>query len=107
MNAEERIQMLKQIPPQSNFEKKQKVRTSIILTLATVISILFLFYAFKQKLEAERQRDIATVLKEEAMKSREQAEKMRLTAVYQQMQAEKARVAAEEALAACEKSKKK
>ena len=107
MNAEERIQMLKQIPPQSSFEKKRKIKTTIVLTLATLISLLFLVYAFIKKLEADKQREIAVIEKMEAERQRTLAEQMRLTAVYQQMQSEKARVLAEEALAACEKSKKK
>ena len=107
MDAEERIQMLRQIPPQSNFEKKQKMRTAIVLTLATIISLLFLVYAFMQKLEADKQRAIAVAEKMEADQQRAEAEKMRLMAEYQKIEAEKQRALAEEALAACEKSKKK
>jgi hypothetical protein len=107
VNAEERVQMLKQIPPQSNFEKKQKIKTAIVLTLATVVSILFLVYAFMQKLEADKQRSMAVAAQQEAEKQRGEAEKMRLTVQYQLMQAEKQREAAAAALAACEQSKRK
>jgi len=107
MNAEERIDMLKQIPPQSNFEKKQKIRTAIVLTLATFISLMFLIYAFMQKQESDRQAEIAIAAKEEAMAARQEAEKMKLVAEYSRMEADKQRALAEEALLNCEKSKKK
>ena len=107
MNAEEQIRNLKHIPPLSNEEKRKKIMTSIVLTMATLISVLFLVYAFVQKLEADKQRALAVEAMEEANKQRTEAEKMRITAQYQQMQAEKSRTQAEEALAACEKSKRK
>ncbi len=56
MNAEEQIQMLKQIPPQSKAEKSRNLRRAVVLAMATVVSVLFLVYAFVQKLEADNQR---------------------------------------------------
>lgn len=107
MNAEDQIRNLKQIPPLSKEEKRKKVMTSIILTLSTIISILFLIYAFMQKLEADMQRKAAEEARIEAEHQRTEAEKMRLTAEYAKAEAEKQRALAVEALAACEKSKKK
>ena len=81
--------------------------TSIVLTLGTFMSILFLIYAFMQKLEAEKQTAMAVEAKIEAEKQRTEAEKMRLTAIYHEHEAVQQRKLAEEALVACEKSKKK
>lgn len=106
MNAEERIQMLKQIPPDSNFEKKGKFRTAIVLTLATVISILFLVFAFIQKLEAEKQREISERLQMEAERQRELAVQQKIAAEYQLRQAEQNATEAAKALEECQNSKR-
>lgn len=107
MSAEDQIRNLKQIPPLSKEEKRKNMRTSIVLAMATLISILFLIYAFMQKLEADKQRALAVASMEEANKQRAEAEKMKLTAQYQEMQARKQAEAAEAALVRCEESKKK
>src|SRR5688572_33137471 len=101
MNAEDQIRNLKQIPPRSKEETRKKITTGIVLAMATVISVLFLVYAFVQKLEADKQRALAVEATKEAEKQRTEAEKMRITAQYQQMEAEKSRAQAEAALAAC------
>ena len=100
MNAEDQIRNLKQILPLSNEEKRKKIKTSIVLTMATLISVLFLMYAFVKKLEAEKQTKIATKQRELAIQNFKKAQAAR-------EEAEKQRALAEEALAACEKSKKK
>ena len=107
MNVEDQIRNLKQISPLSKEEKRKKIMTSIVLTGATVISVLFLTYAFIQKLEADKQREFAIMAKMEADQQRAEAEKMRLTAEYQRREAEQQRALALEALAACEKRKRK
>jgi C4-dicarboxylate-specific signal transduction histidine kinase len=107
MNAEDQIRNLNQIPPLSKEERRKKIMTSIVLTMATLISVLFLVYAFMQKQEADKQRAMVVEAKMEADHQREEAVKMRLTAEYAKMEAEKQRDLAVEALAACEKSKKK
>jgi len=80
MNAEERIQMLKQVPADSNFERKRKIRTAIALSVATALSVLSLIFAFIQKQEADRQRNVAVEQRMEAEKQREQAEQQRIIA---------------------------
>lgn len=106
MNAEERIQTLKQIPPDSNFQRKQKIRTAIALTLATLISILFLVYAFIQKLEAEKQYEISERLRIEAEAQKKVAEHLKAAAEYQRMLAEKNASEAAKALEECRNGKK-
>jgi preprotein translocase subunit SecF len=107
MNAADQIRNLNQIPPVSKEEKRKKMMTSIVLTMGTLMSILFLIYTFMQKLEADKQTEIAVKAKMEADRNRIEAETMRITAEYHQKQAVQQRALAEEALAACEKSKKK
>ena len=106
MNAEEKIQMLKQVSPDSNFEKKRKVRTAIVLTISTLVSVLFLIYAFVQKLEADKQREIAVKSQLEAEVQRAAAERQREVAEYQRMLAEKSALEAAKALEECRNSKK-
>jgi cell division protein FtsX len=114
MNAEEQLRKLKQIPPLTKEEKRRKLMTAIVLSLATLLSVLFLVYAFVQKLEAEKQAELAIEMKVEADRQREEAERQRVTALYAQHQAvaakeeaDKQRSLALEALVNCEKSKKK
>ncbi|GEM_PF-2368119 len=107
MNAEDHIQKLKKIPPLTKEEKRKQLTTAIVLALATLLSVIFLLYAFIQKLEADKQTALAIEMRMEAEKQREEAERQRLMAEYQKMEAEKQRVLALEALANCEKSKRK
>lgn len=106
MNAEDQLRKLKQIPPLTPEEKRKKVVTAVVLAISTLISVLFLIYAFMQKLEADAQREIAVQLKVEAEKQREMAEVNRKVAEYAQREAEVQRKKAEEALAECQKSKR-
>ena len=107
MNAEDQIRNLNQTPPLSKEEKGRKIMSSVVLTLATLISVLFLVYAFMQKQEADMQRKAAETAKMEADIQRAEAMKMRVETEYAKMEADKQRALAVEALAACEKNKKK
>jgi choline-glycine betaine transporter len=113
MDAEEQLRKLKQITPITKEEKRKQLRTSIVLALATLLSVLFLVYAFIQKLEADKQAELATEMKMEAERQRAEADKHRLTAEHERHQAmaardeaERQRALAEEALANCQKSKR-
>jgi hypothetical protein len=107
MSAEDQINMLNQIPPQSNFEMKRARKTALVLATTTIISILFLIYAFLQKKEADKQAVIAVEMKMEAEKQREIAEASREMAVLAQQEAERQRILADKALADCERNKRK
>lgn len=114
MSAEDNIDMLKQIPPLSEYEKKRRWRTSFMLAFATAVSVLFLIYAFMQKMEADKQaataqkfRIEAEVLQSLAEKQRMAAEKAREEAVMAQQEAERQRQLAEQALVNCEGNKRK
>ena len=106
MDADEQIRKLKQIPPLSKEEKRSKLKTFIVLSLATFISVLFLVYAFIQKLEADKQKEVSVQFIVEAQKQREEAEKQRAMAFAAQKEADKQRVLAIEALKNCEKNKR-
>ncbi|MFZ2906352.1 MAG: hypothetical protein WAZ98_09130 [Cyclobacteriaceae bacterium] len=69
--------------------------TAVILGIAALIAILFLFYANLQKIASEKNLQIAQEEKAEATKQRKFAEDQRITAEYQTKQAEKAREAQE------------
>lgn len=106
MNAEEQLRNLKQIPPLTKEEKRRKIMTAITLAFAAAISVLFLLYAFIQKQEAEKQKELSVQLKAEAEKQREIAEHQRLLAEKAMEEAMRLRVLAEEALRNCENRKR-
>jgi Flp pilus assembly protein TadB len=106
MDAQDRIQMLKQIPPISKEEKSRKLKSSIILFFATLISILFLVYAFIQKQEADKQKEIAVRAMTMAEEQRAEAEQQRRAAEAARIEAVNQQALAAEALANCEKNKK-
>jgi WD40 repeat protein/energy-coupling factor transporter ATP-binding protein EcfA2 len=80
-------------------EQKRKLqrarRTALVLATATIISVLFLIYAFIQKLEADNQREVAISAQLEAEKNFKLAEIQRLAAETAKEQAEKAQQEAE------------
>lgn len=82
-------------------EQKRKLqrarRTALVLATATVISLLFLIFAFVQMLEAERQENLAKENLARAVESEKEAQKQKDLAVEQKRQADIARDAADEA----------
>lgn len=80
---------------------------NILLIVMTVLALMFFVFGYIQKLETDKQTELAYALKVQAEQARLEAERMRLAAQYHQMQAEKQKASALEALAACEKSKGK
>ncbi len=69
--------------------------TAVILGIAALIAMAFFFFAFLQKIEAEKNFVEANTQKIEAEKQRVEAEKQKITAVYERAQAEKAKNEAE------------
>jgi WD40 repeat protein len=65
--------------------------TAIILGIAALIAMLFFFFGYLQKIESDKQTDLARAGQVEAEKQRIAAEKAQLTAKYQQEQAVKAK----------------
>jgi len=55
--------------------RKNVIKTAIILTLSAIVCVLFLMYAFAQKAEADKQREIAEQQSVAAMAARREAEK--------------------------------
>jgi hypothetical protein len=80
-------------------EQKRKLqrarRTALVLATATVISILFLIFAFVQMLEAERQEKLATANAERAEKAKIEAQASETRAVAAKEEADKQRKEAE------------
>ena len=66
-------------------EQKRKLqrarRTALVLATATIISVLFLIYAFIQKLEADKQREAAVLAQVKAEENFNEAEKQRKVAL--------------------------
>ena len=83
------------------------IKKNILLGVMTILALIFFVFGYIQKIEADRQTELALTLKQEAETQRVEAEKMRLMAEYHQMEAEKQKASVLEALAACEKSKRK
>jgi hypothetical protein len=106
MKAEDHIRNLNQIPPISKEEKGKKLRTSIVLTLSTVVSILFLMYGFMQKQEADRLKMDVVKFQKIAMDAQTMGEQQRLAAMAAQQEAEAQRIIAIQALTECNKTKK-
>lgn len=113
MKAEDQINMLNQIPPLSNLEKKRKLRASIVLFVATTVSVLFFVYAFLQKKEADKQfvqaeqrRIELEALKVDLQETRNMAENARREAEAAQIEAERQRALADQALENCKKNKR-
>jgi WD40 repeat protein/energy-coupling factor transporter ATP-binding protein EcfA2 len=94
--TEQRIKELEQK------RKLQRVRiTALVMAGATVISLIFLVFAFIQKSEADKQRDIAETekmkaveLRNQAVRSKDEADKAREQADLRRTEAEAARNAA-------------
>lgn len=80
-------------------EQKRKLqrarRTALVLATATVVSLLFLIYAFVQKMDADRQRDLAVKLKNEAETAKNAAVASERKAVLAKEDADRQRTAAE------------
>jgi len=113
MDAEEQLRRLKQTPQPTPNEKKRKMVSSILLALATLLSVLFLVYAFVQKLEADAQREKAVVAQQQAEESFVEAERQRRIALEEKQKAEIAkleadrqRAIAQQALEDCKKTKR-
>lgn len=111
MRAEDNINMLKQIPPPSNFEKQRARRTAVVLAASTIISILFFIYAFLQKLEANKQAATAQKFRVEAEALRVEAENQREIAEQERKRTQSAlqeamiqHERAEQALADCKRN---
>jgi WD40 repeat protein/energy-coupling factor transporter ATP-binding protein EcfA2 len=71
--------------------------TAIILGIAALIAMLFFFFGYLQKIEADNKTEIALEQRAEAEKQRIIADKQKLEATFQQKQAEKARDEAQRA----------
>jgi energy-coupling factor transporter ATP-binding protein EcfA2 len=84
-------------------EQKRKLQrartTAIVLATATIISILFLIYAFLQKIEADVQRDLAEGQRIEAQEQRDRAVILQLKAEEAEKVANDERQKAVDALA--------
>lgn len=82
-------------------EQKRKLqrarRTALVLATATVISIMFLIFAFVQKLDADRQRDRAVVLQKQAEDAKLAAQESEKRALLAKEDADRQRLAAEQA----------
>lgn len=91
-------------------EQKRKLqrarRTALVLATATVISILFLIFAFVQMLEAERQQKLAIENADRAKKQEQIALKAQALAETQRKAAELAREEAVEAKEEADKQRK-
>jgi type II secretory pathway component PulC len=106
MDAEEQLRRLRQTPQSTPDEKKRKMVSSILLTLATLLSVLFLVYAFVQKLEADHLRVEAENLRVESVRQERLAKEAQAMAELQQAAAEKAKAEALQALADCKRNKR-
>ena len=113
MNADEQLHKLKQDQPLTKEEKRKKVITAIVLAVSTLISVLFLIFAFMQKMEADKLKEEAVAAQVKVIEVQKMAEAARKEADLQRMIAEKNMATAMEqkALAAkaledCKKSKR-
>lgn len=105
MDAEEQLRRLRQTPQPTPEAKKRKMASSILLTLATLLSVLFLVYAFVKKTEADKLRVEAENLQVEAVRQERLAREAQAMAELNRAAAEKAMAEALQALADCRKSK--
>lgn len=88
--TEQRIKELEQK------RKLQRARvTALVLATATIVSLLFLVYAFVQQLEAKRQEQLALQAKDEALRLKDEAEEQRSLALAEKQRAEAAQKEAE------------
>lgn len=106
MDAEDQLRKLRQTPQPTPEAKKRKMVSSILLTLATLLSVLFLVYAFVQKLEADKLRVEVENLYHEAKRQELLAKEAQAMAELQWLAADKAKAEALQALAECEKNKR-
>lgn len=103
-----------QQPTQTPRPSKSKgLVKNILLIVLAFTSLLFFAFGFIQKIEADKQREIAVKAQIEAENNFKEAEMQRAVAIYQQKravtaqaEAEKNRLLAEQMLADC-KSKRK
>jgi len=90
-------------------EQKRKLqrarRTALVLATATIISVLFLIFAFLQKLEADKQTEIAKANLVEAQKQEKRAKEQTVIAEMQRKLADKAAKEAKDAQAEAEKQR--
>jgi len=80
---------------------------NILLVVMTIFSLMCFAFASIQKLEADKQKEVAVKAQIEAEMNFKEAEMQRAIAMAAQREAEKQAMLAAEALAACEKNKKK
>ena len=106
MDAEEQLRRLRQTPQPTPEEKKRKMASSILFTLATLLSVLFLVYAFVKKTEADKFRVEAENLRVEAVRQERLAKEAQAMTELQRAAAEQAKAEALQALTDCEKSKR-
>lgn len=85
---------------------KRSRRVAIVLATSTIITILFLIYSFLQKLEADKNYQLAEQYRIEAELAKNEAQKQRDLAEATRAEAEKQRQLAEQALAECQKTKR-
>jgi hypothetical protein len=92
-------------------EQKRKLqrarRTALVLATATIISVLFLIYAFLQKLEADKQTQLALFNLEESKRQEKRAKDALEVAEIQRRIADKARDDAKAAQIVAELNRKK
>jgi choline-glycine betaine transporter len=106
MKAEDLNKKLNQQPQVDPEQLKRSRRIAIVLATATIITILFLIYSFLQKLEADKNFELAEKFRMEAQLAQEEAQMQRALAEATKAESEKQRQLAEQALAECEKSKR-
>lgn len=107
MKAEDLIRKLNEQPAEDPEQLKRARKTALVLATSTIVSILFLIYAFLQKLEADAQSKRAEEYRVEAVLAKEEAEKQKKIAELGRAEAEQQRNLAEQALAECEARLKK
>jgi WD40 repeat protein/energy-coupling factor transporter ATP-binding protein EcfA2 len=99
--TEQRIKELEQK------RKLQRARiTALVLATATIVSLLFLIYAFVQQLEAQRQEQLAVEARDLAQKNFEIAEEQRKIAEAEKLKAEAAEKEAREQQRIAEEQRK-
>lgn len=106
MTAEEHIKKLHEKSKPTKEEIKRARRIAIVLAASTVVSILFLVFAFVQKTEADKLQELTLELRVELLEVKEQAEQAQQEAEMQRAFAFKAQLDAQQALEECNKNKK-
>jgi hypothetical protein len=80
---------------------------NILLIVTTILALMCFAFGYVQKLEADRQRELAIILKTQAEQAELKAVQQQELAEAARAEAEKQRILAMEAISACEKNKKK